>query len=130
MNRRMIIISLLFVAAILMSGCVEEGSIVVNYNTTGLSVDSSNNVTVTEITKGSRGPGVIEQTITGRVVEIRFRSKDDIIVFEDGCVVAARSAEKFTWRIGEVTKIVIRKCSLLDETGNIISIENVEVTDK
>ena len=127
MNRRMIIISLLLVATILMSGCVEESSVVVNYNTTVFSVGS--NVTATEIIEESTYIGT-NLIVTGRVVEIRFRSGGgDIIVFEDGYVIATNSAEKFTWKIGEISRIVIRK-DPLNQVGNILKVENIEVTDK
>ena len=133
MNRRIMIVNLLLIAVvILISGCVEE-SMIVNYNTTRFStVSTGDNITITEITKESRGIGITDLSIVGKVVEIGFRSKGgDVIVFEDGYVVVAHSAENFIWNIGEISKIVIRK-DLVEQVGNIVSVEIIiiEVTDK
>ncbi len=122
MNKRIMVVGLLLIVAILMSGCVDESSIVVSYNGTENCID--NNTINTNIVREDK-----RLTVTGRVVEITFKAQgEDIIVFEDNYVIGTYPAEEHIWKMGEIHQIKMIK--FLGEY-QITSVEIItEVNDK
>ncbi|MCK4919306.1 MAG: hypothetical protein KAS01_02870 [Candidatus Pacebacteria bacterium] len=125
MNKSLLLL-LLIVVTVFVGGCTtDDNSVVVNFNATLHSTPCSENEDSfqTIIEKENKN-----LTVTGKVVEINFRSAGgDIIVFEDCFILPTYPANNFVWKLGKVHQIKMEK--FLSDY-QIRSVKIIEVTDK
>lgn len=112
MKMKTIVLLFIVIITISICGCIEEQSNVTDFHLHYKSIDSIN---VTE-TKFSNDNTIIE----GKVVNVLFgKNKNDVLIFEDGIIIACYDAETFIWKIGEMHRIEI-EYDWLDNTRKLI----------
>lgn len=116
MNKVIIVLIVLIVASVL-SGCVEQApkQEIISQD----SITIPGNAYRTEIIKIERSLNEPAKTIvTGKLVEIRLGTiprQRSILIFEDGVVISAGSAEDYIYHLGKIHKITILEIGLIEK---------------
>jgi len=105
-------ITVVFIVAFLVGcgGTYEESAITVKTPLTTekesvvVKVPTSVSPFQTKITKLGK-----ELVVEGRVMEITFSRRGDIIVFEDGVTIGVCGAQHYIWKLGQVHVVKIKK---------------------